>query len=338
MLLVYNCILFLLFPAAAFYGSRFYGKRIFAKAYFPREASLYWRGIAALMVVFAHLTVYLEENGIRVGPAVIFDWVGGMGVLLFFFLSGYGTAISTRKTDLKWLMHHILRLWVPVTLLRMLFYFGYGAGSNTYSFKGFILYAIGIINPAWFIAVMLSIYITVYIAKSFFPSHFLDALLVLNVLTSVIFLACGFQSSWYNGHLVFVFGAWLALNGEKTITYMRKHWGVCLVVCVVLFVVFGFAFAKLKPKIISAPLKLFAGSALGTLVLLLSQKIRVYGKTMCQIGGTSLYLYMIHQNLYEIMRQGYFALSPWLVVFVSIPVAMVLSFACIGIERKIIKK
>lgn len=337
MLLAYNCILFLLLPAVAFYGSRFcWGKKTFAKAYFPREASLYWRGVAALMVIFAHLTIYLEENGIKVGPAVIFDWVGGKGVLLFFFLSGYGTAISTRKTDLKWLIHHILRLWVPVTVLRIIFYFGYNVGSTVNSFKDFILYTVGIVDPAWFIAVMISIYITVFIAKSFFSAHFLTALFVLNLLTSVIFYVCGFSPRWYNGHLVYVFGACLALNSNIAIPKMRKHWGLYLVIYLAVFVIFGFAFAKLKQKIISAPLKIIAGAALGAIVVILSQKIKAHGKTMCLIGSASLYLYIIHYNLYNIMRRDVFALSPYYVVYVSIPVAMVLSFVCIGIERKIL--
>ena len=335
---VYNCVLFLLFPAVALYGTRFYGRNEFAQTLFQREASLYWRGIAALMVVFAHLTIYLEEEGINVGPAVIFDWVGGMGVLLFFFVSGYGTTLSARKVDLKWLVNHILRLWIPVTLLRMIFYFGYKAADHAYDLKGFLLYAIGLDNPAWFVAVMLSIYVTVYIAKRFFSSHFLTALLVLNLLTSAIFLTCGLSPSWYNGHLVFVFGAWLALNGPTVIPDMRKRWVMCLAICVVVFIIFGFAFAKLKPRVISAPLKLLAGVALSMMVVLLSQKITVHGRTMCQIGTASLYLYIIHKSLYDIMGQKCFSLSPYFVAFSSIPIAMFFSFACVRIEKKFLKR
>ena len=338
MTIAYNCLLFLLFPVIALCGTKFYGRDQFAQSLFPREASLFWRGIAALMVVFAHLTIYLEEEGISVGPAVIFDWVGGMGVLLFFFVSGYGTTCSTRKVDLKWLISHILRLWIPVTLLRIIFYFGYRAADHAYDFASFILYAIGIDNPAWFIAVMLSIYVTVYIAKRFFSSHYIIALLVLNLLTSTIFLACGFSSRWYNGHLVFVFGAWLALYGHTTIPILRKQWGMCLVVFAGLFFVCGFGFAKLKPQLISAPIKLIAGMALSMVIVVISQKILKYGRIMCFVGSASLYIYIIHQDLYEIMRQECFALSPWLVVFGSISIAMGLSFACVKLQNMVKQK
>ena len=337
MLYIYWAVLFVIFPALTLCGSKINAGNEYVKKAFPREASLFWRGVSALMVVFAHLTIFLEDEGVGVGPAVIFDWVGGMGVLLFFFLSGYGTAKSNSIVNIKWLVQHVLRLWIPVSILRVFFYFGYNV-SKEFSFGPFIMYVIGIDRPAWFIAVMLTVYLTVYLARRFFSNHYVLALLLLNILSSVVFYLAGFSPSWYNGHLVFVFGTWLALNGPKVIPYMRKHWGMCLAVCLVAFVVFGYAFARLKPRIISAPLKLLAGVALGTMVVLLSQKIQVHGKAMCLIGRTSLFLYIIHQNLYEIMRQDYFSLSPYFVVFVSIPVAMTLSFACVELEKKLLKK
>ena len=58
------------------------------------------RGIAALFVIFAHYTLKMKHMGYSLGICKPFTWLGGMGVCIFFFLSGYGMSCSAKKNGM----------------------------------------------------------------------------------------------------------------------------------------------------------------------------------------------------------------------------------------------
>ena len=333
MKIAYLLIVFAVYPALALAGCRFAGRKGFADTFFPREASVYWRGIAAFMVIFAHLTIYLQEKGISTGPAKVYEWFGGMGVLVFFFLSGYGTAKSLQKKEmnLHWLISHLLWLWVPVTVIRCFFWFGVRSDYSPSGIGTFLLYIIGWLDPFWFIAVLMSVYVTVYVSKRFFPGHFLVCLLLLNVLSSAVFYLLGFEPRWYNGHLLFVFAAWLATREDSCCRIIRAHWWISLGVSAAVFAAASLLFAHFKPELISVPFKLLSGAGLSLMILVLSQKYLQYGSPMVFFGKMSLYLYVIHSSLYPVMDK-YWPQKPYLVVFLSIGITLLLSVCCQRLE------
>ena len=342
MKIVYLLMVFAAYPALALAGCRFAGRKTFADSFFPKEASAYWRGIAAFMVIFAHLTIYLQEKGISTGPAKVYEWFGGMGVLVFFFLSGYGTAKSLQKKEmnLRWLISHLLWLWVPVTVIRCFFWFGIRSGYSSPGIGTFLLYIAGWLEPFWFIAVLMSVYVTVYISGRFFSGHFLVCLLLLNLLSSAAFYFLGFEPRWYNGHLLFVFAAWLAAREEDCRRLIRAHWWTSLAVSAAVFAAASLLFTRFKPGLISVPFKLLSGAGLTLLMVVLSQKYKQYGRPMIFFGKMSLYLYIIHSSLYPMMDK-YWPQSPYAVVFLSTAITLLLSVCCQKLEtaaRKAIRK
>ena len=52
-----------------------------------KEESNYIKGVAALMVFLAHTQDFLASNGLNDRMLYPFSFLGGIGVLLFFFLS-----------------------------------------------------------------------------------------------------------------------------------------------------------------------------------------------------------------------------------------------------------
>ena len=337
MLLIYLLMVFVLFPAVALVGCRITGKK-YTVSFFPKTASAYWRGIAAFMVIFAHLTILLHEKGINVSIAKVYEWVGGTGVLIFFFISGYGTTISiqNKKIDLQWLVTHFLRLWLPVTIIRCFLWFGYRNDFHNSSFLLFLLYSIGAFNPAWFVNVLLSIYVSVYISKRYFPKYFLLALFLLNLFSGTVFYALGFEERWYNSHLLYVFGAFVAMQREGICTNIRKRWGLHIIINAIIFFGFALLYTKFKPTILSAVFKLLSGSGLCLLIIVLSQKVKKYGSIMMKFGEMSLYLYIIHSGLYPILDKIW-PQEPFGVVFLSIAIAIPVSAVCLKLES-IIKK
>ena len=330
MLLLYKAVLFLAFPVVALCGTRLLGKGRYSEEFFPRQASLYWRGIAALMVVFAHLTIFLKENGVSVGIASLYEWVGGMGVLIFFFISGYGGGISlqNKTVDLKWLLTHILWLWIPVTLLRACFFFVEGRTD-------FLPYVIGIRDPEWFIAVLICIYVSVYIAKKILPRHYLLVVLLLNIGTGLAFYLMGLESRWYNGHLLYVFGLWLAqYYGRRLEAISRKKWLLCTALCGAGFLLTAIAFSRTKAYDWSALVKTLSGVFLSLTIVLLTQKCGSFSRMVCALGSMSLYIYIIHLHLYVALAR----LLPgklWLVVWLSIVLALVASVLCTIAEKAV---
>lgn len=79
---------FFLFPLSVFMQAR---RGRTGNVFLEKEDSNFIRGVAACFVILAHLMDILIEEGMGGDSLLrIFDVTGGMGVLLFFFVSGYG--------------------------------------------------------------------------------------------------------------------------------------------------------------------------------------------------------------------------------------------------------
>ncbi|MCM2455293.1 acyltransferase [Rhizobium sp. CG4] len=79
-----------------------------------KTISLQWlRGVAALMVVVYHASIYLSRmNGSSWGLEIVPSWFGAVGVSLFFALSGYLMARMMNKVSAgSFLLHRIIRIY-----------------------------------------------------------------------------------------------------------------------------------------------------------------------------------------------------------------------------------
>lgn len=331
MLTAFKVTLFILFPLTALMGIKVYGRGEFSEDVFPKQASLYWRGIAALMVLLGHLTTFLESKGISVGIAYLFDWAGGIGVLIFFFLSGYGTGISLKgKTvDIRWLICHILWLWIPAMIVRTILGIPYINMPREY-----FLFVVGVRMQDWFIAALIYIYITVYISRRYYPKNHIVALFVLNVISGIIFYVLNFGPGWYNAPLCYTFGVWMAEKGFRRIyNYARKHWIICVVVVCTVFLINSICFTYYKGSAVSIFLKLTSGVCISTLIMVISMKIKKYGAIMQKIGEASLYLYIIHMHLYERLGEA-FPNNVFIGVFLTIIISLPMALFCSHVENK----
>ena len=120
-----KAILLVAFPLVLIFGIDWKTVRtgIFRTDVMRYEDTENLRGMAALFVIFAHYTLKIKHMGYSLGICKPFTWLGGMGVCIFFFLSGYGMSCSANKNGmtLKKLIRRILTIYLPILAVRAVF-------------------------------------------------------------------------------------------------------------------------------------------------------------------------------------------------------------------------
>lgn len=138
------------------------------------------RGIAILMIMLAHIAVQLGENTKLIGGGytyrVVSSW-GGVGVAIFFFLSGYGNLFSILKLfatekQIKgratWLWSRIRKLifvfvlcFVPVCIITEF------SLPEMYDFRDYLVNLLTLRIPGtstWYLKIQILMYILIWIA------------------------------------------------------------------------------------------------------------------------------------------------------------------------------
>lgn len=132
------------------------------------------RGIAILLVILQHISGHLGTN--------IFTPMGGTGVAIFLFLSGFGLNESFKKKGLTdfW-KNRIIKVFVPYMILISVITI---VRYNNFNLKIYLYDILGIKTSYWFIAFLLKQYILFYICTKLFS----NVRLYIFVLCSIIIL------------------------------------------------------------------------------------------------------------------------------------------------------
>lgn len=274
------------------------------------------KGIATCFVMISHITILLGSTH-NIGIFKIFDVLGGMGVLLFFFLSGYGLYIGYfGKANYKdYLIRRIENVVIPYLILKLLFWAVKCAiirsPSLTVLLAGF---------DDWFIDVILIQYLIFWIAWRIFKDDsrkILAAVTVANICLTLIFAFMKLNPRWYNALLMFPIGMFFAAYnaGLKAVAASRKI--ITYVLPGILFVVFGCGFAVFKNAQFSGILKIIAGVFLAALIFRLSADIEPGSVIMNYIGRNSLYFYIIHLEVLKLL-EGYYTVDPVIASYIII--------------------
>lgn len=128
------------------------------------------KGLAILMIIFAHIGYFLVNDNRFLFPLSV---AAGIGVNLFFFLSGYGLSVSAFKKGcsvLSFYKNRVMKLIIPLWLVLMLILFSdylvlskiYPFNEVWHSFLGYFpvsdLYK-NINSPFWFITPIIFYYL-----------------------------------------------------------------------------------------------------------------------------------------------------------------------------------
>lgn len=252
------------------------------------------KGIAAIFIFLAHFYNRLSGKT-NIGIGKMWLYMGGVGVCLFFFLSGYGLNRSDSIEKPGFIVKRTKNVLIPFVITRSAcFLIDSSLWGKGFSF--FMEYVLGIQEPLWFVTVILLIYIGYYFCYKLFGRNRLNVAVALyNVGIGILFWALGANPRWYNAHLLFSAGMIIADHNDAVISALKKYgWWLCNVVLGSGFLLFSALFSMNKDSLGGIAFKLASGVFVCLLFMNLFLRVRLRSDIMKWVGKNSLLFYIIH--------------------------------------------
>ena len=300
-----NCIIYVLFPLFVLGKCRIDFK-VHKKELISQEDSLYLRGIAAFFVVFAHLLSEIVSDGcVSIGIAYPMVWFGGLGVCIFFFLSGYGLwcAYGQKQLETSFLVKRVLRIIPTFVILRLVTGWVLIPELAIDDIIQYLLFLLGIISPMWFVVEILLIYFAFFLIGKFTVRYRIVCMFFFLLLMSGACFFLGLEERWYNANMLFAVGMLIAEYRVWVQDRLQRKPIIWLMVFAFLFLAFSACFVFTKGMLISATFKIAAGTFLCMMFVVLTLFIYWQGKLIKYMGCNSFELYLIHQNIWLIIMR-----------------------------------
>lgn len=114
-------ICFIVFPIAVFINAH---KTYSVDRFLDKQDVDIIKGIATCFVILAHLTIQLGPMSGCNRILNIFNVMGGMGVLLFFFVSGYGlySGYKNKRVGAIYWKKRLINMYLPCVIIQLIFY------------------------------------------------------------------------------------------------------------------------------------------------------------------------------------------------------------------------
>lgn len=159
--------------------------------------------------MIAHISGTMHTN--------IFTPLGGIGVALFLFLSGYGINESYKRNGLKlfW-VKRLSRILIPYIIVISVRYL-LNAVPEDYSWKSYLLDISGLHTSYWFVTYLLFWYVVFWIFTKFLYKYSILALLIIAVAS--FFLTSSLESEQ---SLSFLFGVAASQNSSELAILSKK--------------------------------------------------------------------------------------------------------------------
>lgn len=251
------------------------------------------KGIAVLFIFFAHFYNALISRGAEVGIGRIWLVTGGMGVELFFFLSGYGLNKSNGIVGRDFLRKRAKGVVLPFVIMQVTLYLiSLLRGERISAFS----FGVSALSSTWFVSIILIIYFGYYICYKLFGRKYLDrAMLVYNIIIGIIFMLLGFDQRWYNGHLLFSLGMYVADYNKRVVDLVtgKKRW-IKFVGGIFSFLACSVVFMHYRGTLWSNIFKILAGAFMCFLVFGVMGHCKLNSKMLQWAGKNSLLIYLIH--------------------------------------------
>ncbi|MCR4788109.1 MAG: acyltransferase [Lachnospiraceae bacterium] len=170
---------------------------------FTKNTSLFFRGIAILMVIFSHYfewgAAFVENEKAAHFIASLGDW----GVGIFFLLSGYALykGYGGKKTDGKYVVKRLINVYIPYLIIATTIMLLSGA---LHDLEGLIRLLTG--ADYWFMVILFLIYIAFYFVGKL-PSRYRVFIMTVFIIDLSLFLFVkGFREFWYTANWAFALG------------------------------------------------------------------------------------------------------------------------------------
>ena len=293
-----------------------------------RDASTALKGLSAFFVIAAHTHAWLEGS-VSICPwskfaDIILTQLGGMGVLIFFFLSGYGIqeGYGKRSIDRSYIIKRIKNVWLPYVELKI-FFLAVETVIGVLTFNDIPQRLWGIITMEdWFIFVIVIEYIFYYVARKIMAKYYILALVGMNLVLAVVFIIQQRADRYINSMWLFLFGIILSIYKGMFIRLLRERYYEVAIASGALFLMMGAVFAINKGALWADFVKPISGMALCILLICIMLKSHINSPFLKWGGQRSLYLYIVHIWVFGILQGKIINLAVLLMMFVIMTVVI----------------
>ena len=210
------------------------------------------KGIAAIGIVLSHISARMI--GDTSGLMKLYMWagtsLGGAGVDLFFFASGYGNFYSVKKLSgakerILWLVKRVINIIIAYLVCYAISFLVLRILGYTETVRGTLNDLISLKMPlslTWYLKIQLLLYV-VLIISLFIKNNVLRSIIFVG-LSLALTVACyrmGLNGQWWKSTMCFCIGFFTAEHKRSICQFLDKHkkwaWWISLICCIVLFVV-----------------------------------------------------------------------------------------------------
>lgn len=184
------------------------------------------KGILAVLIIFSHI----QYNRTDLSIFHLFNYIGDFLVGMFFFYSGYGLMIQSKKDGsynkrlLKKRILPLIEKYLIANIIYLIYYVIVGEIFNYGSFLKFSENFNLLVSHSWYIIVIIFLYCFFYLAGLLLKHNYRAELIVITLLSFaciLVFGVLGIPVYWYNSILCFSFGIFIALNSK---VIKEKNW------------------------------------------------------------------------------------------------------------------
>ena len=268
---------------------------------FPKSRTDAIRGVAAIGIVFSHIAAYSKATasiGILRYYNIFCTTLGGVGVNLFFFISGFGNYYSISRTNSrgKWLLKRCLSLLI-VYLVCHIFVLGilYVGGYRTtvHSIFNNLIHLTIDYSSVWYVKIQLLLYLFLVLASLMQKkSYKLIVLTALCIAASYCLYRLGYEDKWWKSTSCFAVGAAAAAYKDELMFLLTDKRKQLCIACVVLFPI-----AYIAGVLINMfPIMVVGNVVLCAVMMCLFETAQFESRFYARAGFYSLELYLIHRS------------------------------------------
>ncbi|MBR2951089.1 MAG: acyltransferase [Lachnospiraceae bacterium] len=323
------------------------------KQLFTKKASLWFRGLAILMVIASHYAEWWEWFTKSEGHTELWrqaiSSLGPYGVAIFFLFSGYGLVCSAGNGPMTFafIRKRVLASYLPYLIVVGIIE---AISDGFVSLHDFGDYLSG--HDYWFMVILFLFYI-VFIAVWAIPAnkHIHAVLFTLFTLgISIYYYRDGSHSFWFISNPAFAVGVLLALYEPFFKKWLKRTRSPMLVLLTagmavsIYYALFSAAPSLWTPeKTINT--ELAAVFVFTLLVVYLASDLRYFDPLLPFLGKYSLYLYLTHQfifmrviNTLDCSFALRFVAAAVITLAVSLPFGMLITFLADRLNGLCMKK
>lgn len=290
--------------AAAVYRLRVRGRGFFDD-YLSKDSTGALKGLLCVVIFFHHFAGFFKSFDILYYVLV---HTGFLAVALFFFVSGYGLAVSakTKAGYVKtFLPKRLLRVLVPYWICLLLYIlaalvFGVPTKSSV-DWKNILLSLVGaseIAENSWFVPAIVFLYVLFWLCLRFFKRK-TALLLMLGVMAalSAVFIATGKMTVWSSSFFGFYIGVVWGFYQERLQTFFRRmFYPKWLLAFLATGLFLGLKILSNRGGLLWGEhlAELFASDLFCIICVLTLFKVKIGNGILVFLGGISFEVYLLH--------------------------------------------